>query len=258
MILVLSGTADGRLIVQELVNRGYPVLASAATPYGGELLTGCGAEVRVGRLSLNGLVELINKRHITMLVDATHPYARQVSDLAREACTLTSTPYLRYQRKPIPLPDDHPLLYRAVNYHEAAYLAVQLGKVIFLTTGSKTVDIFFNVARQYHCRLVVRVLPEPEVITRCRQLGLNPSDIVAMQGPFTLELNRAILKQYGAEVMVTKESGITGGTDTKVSAAMELNLPVVVVNRPPAPPEAVTNLQELIVKINSWKEGANK
>ncbi|MDQ0287453.1 precorrin-6A/cobalt-precorrin-6A reductase [Desulfofundulus luciae] len=253
MILVLSGTADGRLIVQDLVASGYTVLASAATPYGGELLARHGAEIITGPLALDEMVALIKKRRIELLVDATHPYAQRVSEIARQACAQTQIPYLRYQRGETNLPR-HPLIHCTAGYEEAAQQATRLGKVIFLTTGSKTLDIFLTAARRHGCRLVVRVLPEPAVIQRCRRLGLSPADIVAMQGPFSLELNRALFKQYGAEVVVTKNSGVVGGTDTKIAAALELALPVVVINRPREQDGAITTREELLEKIRKRKD----
>jgi len=78
------------------------------------------------------------------------------------------------------------------------------------------------------------VLPEPEVITVCRRLGFAPADIVAMQGPFSHQLNVALFREYGADVIVTKNSGLVGGTASKMSAAQELGLALVVIGRPVA------------------------
>jgi precorrin-6A/cobalt-precorrin-6A reductase len=75
-----------------------------------------------------------------------------------------------------------------------------------------------------------------------------------MQGPFSLELNRALFKQYGAEVVVTKNSGVVGGTDTKIAAALELALPVVVINRPREQEGAITTREELLEKIRKRKD----
>ena len=80
--------------------------------------------------------------------------------------------------------------------------------------------------------LVSRVLPTAEVIALCEGLGLSPKQIVAMQGPFSQALNREMFRQYRADVIVTKNSGAIGGTDTKIAAAVELGLPVVVIDRP--------------------------
>ena len=63
-------------------------------------------------------------------------------------------------------------------------------------------------------------------------MGLTPKQIVAMQGPFSTELNVELFKHAGAEVLVTKNSGKIGGADTKLAAAKILNLPVVMIDRP--------------------------
>ena len=83
------------------------------------------------------------------------------------------------------------------------------------------------------CRLIARVLPTAEVIGLCEDLGLAPDQIVALQGPFSAALNRELFLRYEAEVIITKNSGTLGGTDTKVQAAAELDLPLIVIDRPP-------------------------
>ena len=61
---------------------------------------------------------------------------------------------------------------------------------------------------------------------------MTPKDIIALQGPFTREFNREMFRQYGADVIITKNSGTIGGTDTKFSAADDLGLPVILVDKP--------------------------
>jgi len=114
---------------------------------------------------------------------------------------------------------------------EAARKAAGLGKTIFLTTGSNNLEVFLDSVKGQNLRLVVRVIPEHKVIKKCQDLGLAPKDIVAMQGPFSKEMNRITFKSYNASVIVTKDSGKAGGTDTKISAALSLNIPVVVIKR---------------------------
>lgn len=249
MILVLGGTTEGRQVVKELVAKGYRVMASTVTPYGGELLSGSGALVITGPLNLGSLVSLIKEYKIWVLVDVTHPFACQISTLAHRACTITSIPYLRFQRPESPLPASS-LIHQVGDYEEASQKAVALGRTIFLATGSKTLDIFLATARQHGCRVIARVLPEPEVLQRCRQLGLKPTDIVAMQGPFSRDLNRALYQHYQVDVVVTKNSGHTGGTASKIEAALELNIPVVVINQPHlVVGEAFNNLDDLLARI---------
>ena len=82
------------------------------------------------------------------------------------------------------------------------------------------------------CNITARVLPTAEVLAQCEKLGLTPKQIIAMQGPFTTEMNVEQFKHAQAEVIVTKDGGKIGGADTKIAAAQILNLPVVIIDRP--------------------------
>ena len=109
VILVLAGTGDGRLLARELIREGHQVLASALTDYGGRLLAqedGC--EVRVGALSADTLANLISEQGIRAVVDATHPYAENITALAVEVCQRGGISYLRYRRAETPLPRASP------------------------------------------------------------------------------------------------------------------------------------------------------
>jgi len=231
MILLLAGTSEGRELARALAARGRRVLACAATAYGGTLLAGTGAAVRTGPLDEPALSALIREEGVRVLVDATHPFAREISALAVKAAAFSGIPYLRYARPPLPLPD-HPLIHRVPDYVAAADLAPRLGRVVFLATGSKTLDVFLPAARAAGCRVVVRVLPEVGVMERCFALGLGPGDIAAVQGPFGKDMNVALLRHFGARVMVTKEDGTAGGLGEKTAACLEVGVPLVVVRRP--------------------------
>lgn len=246
MILVLGGTKDARIVVEMLATRGHQVLASAATAYGGELLAGAGAtRVSDRPLGRQELADLMDDHKIRTVVDATHPYAVAISAMATDLCGEKGIPYHRYHRPETILPE-HPLVTFACSYEEAAERAAEIGEVIFLTTGSKTLDTFIKAARVLERRVVARVLPDPQVLARCLTLGLTPADIVAAQGPFSRDLNRALFQHYGARVVVTKDSGPAGGTAEKIEAALGLDIPVVVVGRPEPVKGCWTDLEELI------------
>ncbi|NPV27516.1 MAG: precorrin-6A reductase [Firmicutes bacterium] len=231
MILVIAGTLEGREVATCLSQAGYAVLATTTTEYGAKLIgPGDFLEVRAEGLTPEGLTELVQERGIRLVVDASHPFATAVSHLAVEVCRQLGIGYLRLERPSSCLPA-HPLIYRVCSWTAAVELAGQLGDTIFLTIGTRHLADFMTGTRAGK-RLVVRVLPNAEAIRTCAELGIPGSDIIAMQGPFSRELNRAIFQAYGADVIVTKESGDAGGVESKVSAALDLGLPVVVVNRP--------------------------
>jgi precorrin-6A/cobalt-precorrin-6A reductase len=199
--------------------------------YGRELITQPNVLIQAGPLDTDGLAGLIASNDIKLVVDASHPYAVNVSQNAMQACRHTMVHYLRYERLATILPA-YEKLHVVHDYTAAAEVAAPLGKVIFLTTGSRHLKVFKAMVCLQQHRLIARILPEPSVLTECLSLGFTPQDIVALQGPFSHALNMALFTEYGAEVIITKNSGQVGGSDTKITAAMALNLPLVVIDRP--------------------------
>lgn len=231
MILVLAGTRDGRQLAAKLAETGYEVMVSVVSQYGKELSADPKLLVNAGPLDREGLEQLVRRRVVRAIVDASHPYAVNVSANAIAAAEAGGVCYLRYERPNAPLPDYDKLI-QASDSRQAAKLAAEWGPVIFLTVGSRNLDIFRQEPLLAGCRLVARVLPEASVIAQCAALGFSPGDIVAIQGPFSHTLNTALYKEYGATVVVTKNSGEIGGSHTKFTAAIELGLPIVVIDRP--------------------------
>lgn len=249
MILLLGGTTEGRAAARTLAAAGWPVLVSVATPYGAALAReGFAGPVVVGRRDAAALAALVGERGVRLVVDATHPFATEAHRNATRAAAKCGVPYLRYTRPQAPLPAD-PRVIACADFATAAQEAAARGPVIFLTTGSKTLPLFLPAARAAGCRVVVRVLPEPAVVAACREAGLSPGEIVALQGPLPVELNLALFHAYGATVVVTKESGAVGGQDAKIGAALTLGIPVVVVRRPPEPPGAVFTPEQLLARV---------
>ena len=231
MILVLAGTKDGRELISLLAQTGYPVIASVFSDYGRDLLQETNVIIHTGPLDDQGLTTLIQERHIQILVDASHPYAVNVSHNAMLACQHTGIHYLRYERPTVPMPS-YENLHLVTDYQQAAEVASTLGKTVFLTTGSRHLKLFKTALCLQDHRLIARVLPEPSVLMECQNHGFLPKDIIAIQGPFSHELNMILFKEYQADVIITKNSGQVGGSDTKITAAMALGLPLVVIDRP--------------------------
>ncbi len=231
MILVLSGTQDGREIVSALRQKGCQVMASTVTEYGKFLLQEKDDVLVIdGGLKPQDLEELIIIKGITIVVDATHPFAVQVSRMAVDICSSMKIHYVRYEREETVLTPQKEGVVWADSFPEAAYKALEYQGNIFLTIGSNHLEEFCQVIPVE--RLRTRVLPQSKVLAKCEKLGFHPSQIVALQGPFSLELNKELYLKYQAGVMVTKDSGKIGGTEAKVAAAMELGIPVIMVKRP--------------------------
>ena len=230
MIFLAAGTKDGRDLAAFLQAKGYDIVISTATSYGGWLAVGSAKKVREGKLNTKGLSKYILHNNIEIFIDATHPYAVDISHNAMEACHLCAVPYIRYERNDI-LPE-YNQLYKASTMSQAAELAASMGNKIFLSTGSNSLPYYVQHPCLKNKHLIIRVLPTKEVITKCKRLGFLPNQIIAMQGPFSKALNKELYLKYNAEVIITKNGGKEGGTDTKIIAAKELSLPIIVLERP--------------------------
>ena len=102
-----------------------------------------------------------------------------------------------------------------------------------LTTGSKTLEIFAKeLVGLENTRLIARMLPRIDNMEKCAELGIEQKNIVAIQGPFSKELNKALYRQYGVTLMITKESGKVGSVDEKLEAALECDIETIMIARP--------------------------
>lgn len=158
----------------------------------------------------------------------------------RQWCEQETIPYLRLERPETVIPDSS-LIYPVCTWEEALIqleqlvVALSVAKrrivTIFVTTGSHQIESIVQSTFASNTRLVVRVLPEGRLVQKCQDLGIPPRDIVAMQGQFSKEINKSLFKFYGADIILTRDSGSAGGTDTKISAALELGIETVLVKR---------------------------
>jgi len=175
----------------------------------------------------------IQKQQITLVIDATHPYAVIVSQNIRRACSRTGTEYIRLARKETDASwkqEMEDVTEVASVAEAAAFLAKKEGR-IFAATGSKELSAY-QVIPDYQDRVVARVLSTPEAVSECAMLGFSGKNLICMQGPFSTEMNRAMLKEYDIAYMVTKESGLAGGYPQKCQAALEAGVKMVVIGRP--------------------------
>lgn len=230
-LFVLAGTEDGRKLAMEFLKRGHDVLVSTLTDYGAEIAESQGLAVRYGALDEVQLKATLREQKSHALIDATHPYAQNIHSLAQRVSRESGIPYFRWERASGEYAD-HELLHFAKDLESAAHLASQLGKRIFLSTGSKNLRQWMEFPSLKECEVFVRVLPTAEVLKMCEEVGLKPHQIVAAQGPFTQKFNEALWEQLRIDVVITKESGSIGGTDEKVQACLQLKIPVIILERP--------------------------
>lgn len=252
-LLVLAGTEDGRCLASELESHGHQVWVSTLTEYGAQIAEAQGLHTRHGALDEAGLFNLFEQNSITGLIDATHPYAEKIHELARRVSKEAEIPYFRWERPKISS-EDSPLIHWAAGLEEAGKLACHLGQRIFLSTGSKNLKDWLEVQGFKEREIFVRVLPKAEVLRQCEALGFKPYQIIAAQGPFSQRFNEALWEQLKIDVVITKESGQVGGTEEKIKACLKLEIPIIVLERPQSEKlEPVETIEEFLQRVEEFK-----
>ena len=237
--LVFAGTTEGREAALMLARTGISVTAFTATDYGHEVLDGAAdglqnLAVESGRLSEEQIRELLmGEAPDTLVIDATHPYAAQVTANIRRACVDAQKRYIRIVRKSTFAgePAGVTVLADAQAVTQWANREENIKKKILLTTGSKDLMIYTAID-SYRDRVWPRILPDMDSLRIATELGYKKSNIICMQGPFSTEMNIAMIKSVGAQVLVTKDTGATGGFDSKLEAALSSGIEAVVIGRP--------------------------
>jgi precorrin-6x reductase len=230
-VWVFSGTADGNALARELIAQQHRVIVSTASEYGRELVETDvpGASVVSGRIGHMARLQLMKDRAARAIVDATHPFAKEISSQLQTLATELAIPYLRYERPSAPKSS-------FARYHSsteaAAVEALKLGKRIFLATGVKDLLTFVQTPSADQAEWFVRITPEKNSLEQALAAGIPRSHICAMQGPVSQQLNVALWKEWQIDCVITKESGDAGGFSEKLEAARELGIRLIVIERP--------------------------
>lgn len=229
-VIIFAGTTEGRELSEYLSAQKIQVTACVATEYGETILRGKQyLNIHTGRMDAAQMKSFLQKTGAGLVVDATHPYAAVVSQNVAQACRETKTEYLRLIRESQQMEMKETVLVSSVE-EAAAYLAQTSGNIL-ATTGSKELAKY-TVIPDYEKRVFARVLSTKEVAQACEELGFRGRNLICMQGPFSEELNTAMLRQFDCRYLVTKETGKAGGFKEKLRAAEKAGAKVVLVGRP--------------------------
>ena len=253
-IVIFGGTTEGRELSKLLAEAGASVTVCVATGYGEEEQgTIPGVMTRTGPLSAEEKQRLLCDA--ALCVDATHPYASHVTGSVREACAEANVEYIRLLR---PACDTEDAVVFDSAKGAASWLREREGRVL-LTTGTRELSAYACIDPE---RLIPRVLPSHEALNACEALGIPHRNVIAMQGPFTAELNAATIRQYGARYVVTKDGGGPGGFPEKVQAAKGTGAQLIVLRRPADSGlpfcEVLTLCKTRIRAANIGKQGETK
>lgn len=229
-ILIFGGTSEGRIISETLSKNNLSIHISVATEYGKQVLKeNKNLSILEGRLNYEQMTELCKKNNYNFIIDATHPFAKEVSENIKKCAIVNNIQLIRFERKII-TKNNRQIIY-VQNATECKDLLLNTTGKILLTTGTKDLSIFCNNS-ELRERLIVRILPAIESINQCYQNKLIGKQLIAMQGPFSIKMNKTQIEDYEISILVTKESGTPGGTDSKIVACLEKNIKCIIIKNP--------------------------
>ena len=256
-ILIFAGTTEGRLLAEYASAHGIGCFVSVATEYGKDLLGDLEhVTVLAGRMDEKQIKAFIEENRIRLVIDATHPFAQAATANIREACEEAAVHlpvrYVRCVRQ-----DGGSACGKAGDMvsvgsvpEAVAYLRETTGNIL-IATGSKELHLYTAI-EDYRERCFARVLSTGPSVAESVRLGFEGSHLIAMQGPFSTEMNLALLRQTEAAYFVTKETGRAGGFDEKLEAASKAGAVLVVVGRPEEDGESLDAAKEIL-----WRYGGN-
>lgn len=229
-ILLFGGTTEARELSKTLAARGENVTVSVATDYGREEQAQVeGVSILTGRKGPEDMRALLPE--YDLCIDATHPYATEVTKTLRQIAEETGVKYVRIRRDLTTVGQETPdLIQYYASPEEAAEVLKGTAGNVLLATGTKELAAFCELDPE---RLYPRVLPSVENLQAVEAMGIPRRNILAMQGPFSTDLNAALIRQKDIRFVVTKDGGKTGGFPEKAEAAELTKTPLLVI----APPD---------------------
>ncbi len=262
MILLLGGTSDSVEILKLLVDEAFPVIFSMATQTPMDLPASRLITLRRGAMDEAEMENSIASDKIDVLIDATHPYAAEVTRNARRVSLKTGVRYFRLTRKPVVTSSSGIIL--AKDHADAALKALQLGGTILATIGIRNLGVYASMCNGSGSKLIVRALPTVDSLKVLKGLGIPVENTITGQGPFSYEDNVRAIRQFGVRTLITKDSGTRGGTEEKIRAAQDEGCNVIVVQRPssddvagsfPEPQALVKAVKDYLMTMSSNREG---
>lgn len=232
MIGFVLGTGEGRAILSHVNKYTDEIVVSTATEYGYEIYKEFKAKhFNYRPLNEDEFKDLITKFGIDTFVDASHPYACEVSKTLIKVCNDLNIEYIRYERKSYfnDLKDNENIIF-IDKYEYLEELFKNIDGNILNTTGSNNALKIEGLKSEKN-RIIHRILPSPKVISRLLDNGISMENIIAIKGPFGFEINNGIIKEYTIKALITKDSGEEGGMKEKIDSALINNVKIIVIKR---------------------------
>lgn len=229
--LIFAGTTEGRQLTEFFLKQNVTLTVCIATEYGKILLPSHpNLTIISKRMNAAEMYDYMTAHSFDGVFDATHPYAVIVSENIKAATEKAGLTYFRILRPKENFEDSEHIVYVSSMEEAVSYLSHTEGNIL-ATTGSKELSKFCSLPN-YQERVYARILSNPEMVAESFQLGFQGKHLICMQGPFSEELNTALIHQFHISYMVTKNSGKIGGFIEKVNSAKQTNTTLIIIGRP--------------------------
>ena len=254
-IWLIGGTQESRILAERLVEAGVSATVTMATEAAQSLypVTPC-LTLHVGRLTVDTIPQFLQDHAITAILDSSHPFATQVSELAIATAQTHHLPYLRFERplinsqdatrqstpasphipiSPIPLSPSSSSSPKSLTFTSIQALLdadILAGHRVLFTVGYRFLPLVQP--WQEKATFFARILPSPEALAAALKAGFTGDRIIALRPPISAALERALWIQWTISTVVTKASGSAGGEDTKRRIADELGIRLITIARP--------------------------
>lgn len=239
-IWLIGGTQESAQIAREFADRQIPCVITVTTESARSLYP-FGLPIRVGKLAPADLKMFLREHFVSAIVDASHPFAIEISQLAIAIAAELNLPYLRFERSEV-------VGEPSLNFPSLAALLktdLLIGERVLLTLGYRSLPQFAD----WHDRAVLfaRILPSIEALSAAQAAGFTSDRLIALRPPIPAELEAALWRQWQVSIVVTKASGGAGGEDVKRQVAAELGVKLVTIDRPVLVyPRQTSNLGEVM------------
>ncbi len=228
---LIGGTAESAALARAIASLKLPCTVTVTTAAAEALYPKTPMlRVWVGRLNIGQLEQFFQEQGIVAVLDASHPYAVEISKMAIKVASDRQIAYLRFER---PAVEDRAdtrqviALDRFETLLSGDYLYQQR---VLLTVGYKALALFQS--WQGRSTLFARILPTATSLEAATAAGFSSDRIIALRPPITTELEKALWRHWNISLVVTKASGVAGGEDIKRAVALELGIPLVLIARP--------------------------
>ena len=228
---LIGGTSESVALADQLQDKRVPIVITVTTEsacknYGRDALT----QVKVTRFQTDEVLQdWLQQQGITGILDASHPFATEISQRAIRVAQTLNLSYLRFERSPV-MADQSTHVTEFDQGLQGLSRTVLAGHRVLLTVGSQSLPAF----SQWHgcAELYARILPNESALKLAIQSGFHRDHLIAFQPPLSLELECALWRHWDISLVISKASGFAGGEDIKRQTAQQLGIPLLVLKRP--------------------------